>query len=229
MTAAHPVRHYLTEISGDPVRPKDEAGRMGRNAPADGDARTKEAHTRGVLDGRAAAEADYAALLAAKDAAFEEKLALERQRWAEEEGARLADLFASGLLDVEGRISEQVGRILKPIFADEVRRAAVSALSQTLKEMLAKGTYARIAVSGPHDLLSALQARIGQADAAMRFVVSERADLVVHADETVLETRIAAWGKFLEAGNGSAIPDLSRAEIPAAELENLPHPTGGAG
>ena len=227
MTATFPVRHYLTEISGDPVRPKDDAGRLGRNAATEAEARIEEARTRGILDGRAAADAEYAALLAAKDAAFEERLASERQKWALDEGARLSELLNAGLVDVERRVAQQVGRILKPIFADEVRRAAVSALSQTLSEMLAKGTYARVAVSGPSDLLSALQARVGEVDAALSFVVSEHVDLVVHADETVLETRIGAWGEFLEAGAVPTPSGLSRAENPVAEPESVPHTTGG--
>ncbi|AHB49917.1 hypothetical protein W911_04110 [Hyphomicrobium nitrativorans NL23] len=228
MTATFPVRHYLTEISGDAVRTKDDTGRPGRNAAVEAEARIEEARTRGILDGRAAADAEYAALLAAKDAAFEERLASERQKWAVDEGGRLGNLFHAGLMDVEQRVAEQVGRILKPIFADEVRRAAVSALSQTLTEMLAKGAYTRIAISGPSDLLSALQARVGEVDAALSFVVSERVDLVVHADETVLETRIGAWGKFIEAGAEPATSTLSGAEGSVAELENPPYPTGGA-
>ena len=228
MTAAFPVRHYLTEISGDPARSKDDAGRMGRDARVDAEARIEEAHTRGVLEGRSAADVEYAALLVAKDAAFEERLASERQKWAAEEGARLGELLAAGLLNVERRIGEQVGRILKPVFADEVRRAAVSALSQTLRDMLGNGAYARIVVSGPPDLLSALEARVGQVDAALSFVTSERVDLVVHADETVLETRIGAWSKFLEAGNVAATSDLSLAETPDDAPVDQPDSAGGA-
>lgn len=229
MTASFPVRHYLTEISGDPVRSRDEAGRPGRSAGADAEARVQEAHTRGVLDGRAAADAEYAALLAAKDAAFEERLASERKTWASDEGARLGELLHAGLMDVERRVADQVARILKPIFADEVRRSSVTALSQTLNDMLAKGTYSRITVSGPPDLLSALQARVGEVDAALSFVAAERVDLVVNADETILETRIAAWGQFIEAGAAtSTISGIAPTEIPVAETDNLPQPTGGA-
>ena len=228
MTAAYPVRHYLTEISGDPVRAKDDAGRMGRNATAEADARVEEAHMRGMLDGRAAADAEYAALLAAKDAAFEEKLAAERQKWAADEGARLSALFASGLADVEQRIAAQVGRILKPLFAEEVRRAAVSALSQTLTEMLAKGTYARIVVSGPADLVSVLQARIGPVDAALSFVVSDGVDVTVNADETVLETRIGAWATCLDGGDAAESVALLPTDTFPGAPEGSSRETGGA-
>lgn len=223
MTAAFPVRHYLTEISGDASRQRPDAGRPGRNAGADVELLIEEARTRGVLEGRAAAEAEHAAQLAARDAAFEEMLAAERKRWAADEGARLGELFAAALRDVERRISERVGRILKPVFAGEVRRAAVSALAQTLRDMVAKGSYARISVSGPRDLLAALQAGLGDAQGPLSFSAEERIDIVVNADDTVLETRIGAWGKFLEDAESSETPECAGvtplSDEPAASVQ----------
>lgn len=227
MTAASPVRHYLTEISGDVGRQSSDGGRFGRGAGADAELRIEEARTRGMVDGRAAAEAEYAASLAAREALFEERLAAERQKWAADEGARLGELLASTLLDIERRISEQVGRILRPVFGEEVRRAAVSALALTLRDMVAKGAYARIAVSGPSDLLAALQAGLGDEQGGVSFVVSERADIVVNADDTVLETRIGAWAKFLEGGDALATAEPSCVDSQADEAA-APPPTSGA-
>src|SRR5690606_3400050 len=107
MTAAFPVRHYLTEISGDGARPGEAEGRTDRRVSADAEQQISDARAQGVLEGRAAAEAEYAASLAAKDAAFEEKLASERKAWAVEEGARLSGLIAAGLQELEQRIAEQ--------------------------------------------------------------------------------------------------------------------------
>ena len=125
MTAAFPVRHYLTEISGDSARQLSDAARVGRNAAADEQERLEDARMRGVMEGRAAADVEHGAALAAQKAAFEAKLAREREQWAAAEGARLAELLNAGLTDIEQKISDCVGRVLKPVVAADVRRAAV--------------------------------------------------------------------------------------------------------
>lgn len=217
MTAAFPVRHYLTEISGDSARQLSDAARVGRNAAADEQERLEDARMRGVMEGRAAADAEHGAALAAQKAAFEAKLAREREQWTAAEGARLAELFNAGLTDIEQKISDCVGRVLKPVVAADVRRAAVLSLSETLRSMVLKGAYAKINVSGPADLLSALEGLLGEARSAMAFHVAPGGvDLVVNADDTILETRIGAW---VNALGGDAVSQDAARETGAARAE----------
>lgn len=229
MTAAFPVRHYLTEISGDVSRQLGEAARMGRNAGSDVEARLEEARVRGVQEGRAAAEAAHVAAFAAQKAAFEAKLAAEREQWAAAEGARLAELLTAGLLDIEQKISDRVGRILAPVVAAEVRRGAVASLAETLRGMVLKGTYARLNVSGPPDLVAALEAQLGDAREALRFDVSEGVDLVVNADDTVLETRIGAWVQALGCDSTPEADGATHTACAPDETSMPSQPTGEAG
>lgn len=203
MTTAHPVAFYLKELTGEPGR---RAGRGLGPAGAEGSALEREiaeAHARGVLEGRAAAQAEHDAALGAQAAAFEKKLAAERQRWSAEEGQRLAQQLGGGLDDIERRVAEHVAAVLKPVLAEAVRTRAVAELARTLNSMLTRGEYARITVSGPQDLLAALEARLG-VRAGLALVASEAADLRVDADETILETSIGAWIEAIRGEGESA-------------------------
>ena len=102
-------------------------------------------------------------------------------------------LVADALADIEQRIADQVARCLKPVLADGIRDKAVSQLSGTLGDLLRKGEYVAISVSGSEDLLASLKSKLGVQNAGLVFTPSDSTDLSVSADETILETRIAAW------------------------------------
>lgn len=192
MTAL-PVAYYLKELSGEPSRRGRGAGAFGSEEASDIDFQIKEAHQRGLVEGRAAAQAEHEAAVAALAASFEEKLAAERQKWAAEQGAHLGERIAASIEDLEQRIADAVSEILKPVLREEVRVKAVEELSRTLETLLSKGDYAKIVVSGPADLIAAMEARLAGDDASLSFVAAEGADINVSADETILATRIGAW------------------------------------
>ena len=225
MTAAVPVRHYLTEIAGDGPR---QIGN-GRHGDADVQERLDEAHARGVLEARAEAERIRAAARVAREYACAEELEAERTRSPLDEAHRLSDLLGAGLREVETSLSDCVARVLRPVVSASVRRAAVESLAKTLREMLAGGSYARFKVSGPEDLVRALSDTLGTLHDAVQFETSNGVDVVVHADETVLETRIGAW---IAALNGDAPPE-TRGDVPAGGSETETDegdigPAGGA-
>lgn len=201
MTAL-PVAYYLKELSGEPSR---RGGRglamLGSSEESEVELQIGEAHARGVLEGRAAAQVDHDAAFAAQAAAFERKLAAERQSWAADQGGRLGELIAIAFDDLELRVSTLMSEVLKPVLTEQIRAKAVETLSQSLNDMLTKGDYAKIAVSGPADLLSALERRFAASHPGLSFVVAEGADVTVSADETILETRIGAWINSIEGTN----------------------------
>jgi len=193
MTAL-PVAYYLKELSGEPSRRGGRAaGIFGSEEAADIDFQLKEAHQRGLAEGRAQAQAEHEAALAAQAASFEEKLAAERQRWAVEQGTHLGERIAASIDDLEQRVADAVSEVLKPVLREEIRLKAVEELSRTLESLLSKGDYSKIAISGPADLIAAMQARLAGNDAGLSFVAADGADITVSADETILATRIGAW------------------------------------
>lgn len=192
--SALPVARYLKELSGDGSRRSERLfAPPGVEEAADIELRISEAHARGVAEGRAAAEAEFAAATAAQAAGFEEKLAAERARWAEEQGATLGETCASALDEMEQRLSRTVGELLKPVLSESVRGRALEELTGVLHGMLSKGEYAKVVVSGPSDLLAAMETRLAGSHSGMSFVPSDGTDVSVSVDDTILETRIGAW------------------------------------
>lgn len=194
MTAL-PVAYYLKELNGDPSRRARGLAAVGDGS--DLELQIADAHARGVLEGRASAQAEHEAVAAAQAASFEQRLASERQKWADEQGAHLAQQIATAFADLERRISDLVSEALKPVLSEQIRIRAVADLSRVLDGLLSKGDYAKVTVSGPADLLAAMKARLAGGHSGLSFVETEGADITVRADETILATRVGAWADVI--------------------------------
>jgi hypothetical protein len=192
MTNTLPVAYYLNDVDGDTPR-HGLRGLSPFGSASDIEARIADAHARGVLEGRAAAQIENDAALARQAAEAAQTLKKDRQRWSETEGARISSLMSDALAELEQRIADQVARCLQQILDDGMRQRAVAQLSTTLDELLRKGDYASISISGPADLLDAMRSKLDASHPRLTFAPSDSADLVITADETILETRIAAW------------------------------------
>jgi hypothetical protein len=192
MTNTLPVAYYLSDVDGDSPR-RGPKGMSPFGSASDIEARIADAHARGVLEGHAAAQVENDAALARQIAEAAQALKKDRQRWSETEGTRLSGLMTDAMADLEQRIANQVARCLKQVLDDGIRQRAVAQLSVALDDLLRKGEYAAISISGPDDLLAAMQAKLDAHHPRLTFIPSDGTDLVVSADETILETRIAAW------------------------------------
>jgi hypothetical protein len=185
--SALPVAHVLRDLESDSGLAKKSRALPDLPFVAgkrDAESRIEEARTRGVAEGRG---------FGAQEAAFEQKFSIERQKWASEQGERLSNLIKSEVSDFELRIADKLAKILKPVLAQEVRRRAVSELVELLEGLLSKGEIARLAVSGPEDLLAMLRTQLDGKIASVSYVASAACDLRITADETIFETRIGDW------------------------------------
>ncbi len=175
-TAARPPRG---------MRPSDPA--------VDPAEREKAAFERGRADGLAAGKEELAAKLEQASAEFEVRLAEERNAWASEEGAHLAENIRSAFAALESGIREAVAGILGPFVEESVRTRSVEELAQALSPLLSGGEQTNFQVRGPEDLLKALREKLGPAAAALTFEVSEDVDVRVVADRTLIETQLQSW------------------------------------
>jgi hypothetical protein len=198
MTSSLPVAFYLKELSGEPARRGGRQMALGGESASDVEMQIGEAHARGILEARAEAQVELDVAITKQAAEFDKKLATERQRWAAEQGERLAELIASELEQIEQRVSDCVSRILQPLLAEQIRGRAVDELARSLGAMLSKGEFAKITISGPQDLLSAMEARLDGSQAGLSFEVADGVELSVSADDTILETRIGSWGETIK-------------------------------
>lgn len=198
MTAL-PVAYYLKDLSGEAQRRGVHgfAALRGGGDASELEHQIAEAHARGVAEGRAAAQAEHEAAAAAQTLACEQRLASERAQWAAEQGANLGGLIAAAFEDLERRIGDLVSETLKPVLEERIRMRAIEELARVLNGMLSKGGYARVTVSGPADLLAAMEARLAGGHSGVSFVATGAVDVTVNADETVLATQIGAWASAI--------------------------------
>jgi hypothetical protein len=199
---AFPVAHYLRDLNGD--MPKGASARLvGGEGESDIEQRLEEAYIRGVLEGRAAAQAEYGAQLQQQSEAAEKRLKSERERWVADEGSRLSALISSSLEGIGTRVADQVARILRPFLREEARAKSIAELVSAFDALMVKGEYSKITVSGPEDLIGVLKAHLEGRAEGVAFLVSEHAtDISVAADDTILETRIGSWLKAIGEVSG---------------------------
>jgi hypothetical protein len=152
-----------------------------------------EAEARGRRAAMAEAEAQAIALLAEERAAAELRLAEARRDWVAGEADRLAARIAEAFTELETGIASAMTRVLTPFLATAARRAAIDDLARTLEGLLAGGEHRTLRISGPEDLLAAIEARIPPAAGAVTFAPDESADVTVVADRTIVTTQIGAW------------------------------------
>lgn len=200
MTSTHPVAFFLKELSGEPGRRNGRLTALVDGA-SDLDAHVAEAHARGILEARAAAQVEQDVAFARQQAVFEQKLAAERQRWSADEGKALAMLLHGAITDLEQRVADAVSHILKPVVVDLVRAKAVDELKGALERLIARGEFAKITISAPRDLLAAIEAHVDVGRAGVTFVEADSPDVSVRADNAILETRIADWIRAVEGGS----------------------------
>jgi hypothetical protein len=200
MTGAHPVAFYLKELSGEPARRGGRSLALGPDGASELEVQIADAHARGVLEERAAARVEMETALARQQAAFDQKLASERQKWAREEGARIGMMLTEALGGIEQRLAETVSHILKPILLERVRARAVSELGEALAGLLTQGDFAKFTISGPKDLLEVIESQLGGRHDVVTLVASEAADVTIRADDAIMQTRIQAWADAIEGG-----------------------------
>ena len=166
--------------------------------------RVAEAELRGRRLATAEAEARTATLLAEERSAAEARLAEARRAWVEGESERLQTCLAEAFSRIEAGIAEATTRVLAPFLESAARDAAVDDLVRTLETLLADGEHRAIRISGPEDLLAALQARIPTGTCGVTFAPGEAADVTVIADKTIMMTQIGAWMDRLRGAEPAA-------------------------
>jgi hypothetical protein len=151
------------------------------------------AEERGRNEANAAAEARIAAMLNDEQAAARAGLEEARRAWTSEQADRLAARIAGGLDEIERGLGGAITRVLTPFLATAARDRAIAELGSIVSGLLRDGANPVIRISGPEDLLAAVEGRLGDAGATVSFVPGDSAEVEVVADRTLVATRIGAW------------------------------------
>jgi hypothetical protein len=156
-------------------------------------AKIDAAYADGFETGKMAAQAVMDAKLAEQNSEHRESLAGERRRWVLEQGEKLAQQLTAGLNHLEKQISETTGRVLEPFLVESLRHRALTELSQHLEAVIAKTPGIALGISGPEDLVSALQNKLAGKACIVTAKPDATLDVCVSADEAILKTRLANW------------------------------------
>lgn len=155
--------------------------------------RVAEARAEGQRLGRIEAERAFEERLVAERESFAQLLLDERARWSREESGRLAEAITAADQALVSSVSEAVSRTLLPFLTARARERAIADLVATLDALLADGKNPVVTVGGPRDLLAEVSDRLGARADGVTFQPSERPDVRVVADSTIIETQHAAW------------------------------------
>ena len=122
-----------------------------------------------------------------------------RRAWVENEGDRLADLVILQMAVFEDALKSTLNSLLRPLVLDARKRQTVDELAGAVKTIAFDGSSVKIAASGPSDLLQALETKLGDHARHVSFDTNETdTDVRIDANQTVIETRLAAWLKAVE-------------------------------
>ena len=172
--------------------------------PIDIEAKMAEAYHRGVQEGLDAARAEAATARAMERAELQKRAVVERLDFQMNEYAKVADLIANGLAEIERRTSDAVARILRPFLKDAVANQAVAELAEQIGKLRVAGRPSLMRIRGPERLLQALRARLTSLAVEVEYVEEDGVEVTVEADHTTISSEIAAWTDLIEslADNG---------------------------
>ena len=196
-----PIGPFLAEFVPQPAPPRLPAPTFPGSDFLDGDAtlaeetealRLDQARSEGFADGAATAEAAFAAEAAALTSRHDEHLAAERRRWADAQGAALAELLQHGLAELERRLADAAAEILEPFISRSLRVKAVADLRDAVERLLSSSTDAAIRVSGPADIVEPLRVAF-EGRTGITVLAAESPEVTVLAGDTVIRSQLRSW------------------------------------
>jgi hypothetical protein len=166
--------------------------------PPDIDAQLAEAYHRGIQEGLDAARNEAATQRALERAELQKRAVIERLDFQMNEYAKLADVIAQGLAEVERRIAAVTARLLQPYLAEALSRQVIDDLSARIAKLTTSGHPALMKISGPETLLTKLKGQLEPLAIEVEYHTSGGVEVTVEAQHTSIRTELAPWGKLLE-------------------------------
>ncbi|UQD71491.1 hypothetical protein JEY40_37525 [Bradyrhizobium japonicum] len=164
------------EAEAPPVNLLEDAYRRGHAAGvAEGDARVAEERVRSAI-----------------------RLGEERAKWSDQQAATIVGGFETACREIETNIASSVARILLPFLADAVRDKAIGSLVEQIAALTGNSPVPVFKVTGPGELLDLVRAQLQTARrTGIEYEAADTFEVRVVADQTVIETQIAAWSERL--------------------------------
>jgi hypothetical protein len=156
------------------------------------------AYERGQREGAAAARAEDAEATALAQAAAQRQALEERAEFEVNQYARLADVIATGLAEMEDRVAASVTRILAPLLSSEMSKRIVDELRDDIGRLCSDASPAIVKIRGPQRLLDTLRDRVAKLPVECEFVLEEEdVEATVEAQHTVIRTQLRPWADLI--------------------------------
>lgn len=127
-----------------------------------------------------------------------EELTVQRELWIEQEAAQLSAQMIETVGNLERVLSGRVARIIAQIIPEALRQTAIAEFNEILGTMLSGGVSALLKVTGPEDMLKAIQARFSLREDLIEFVPSSDVEVTLTAGDTTIQTQLSSWATRLQ-------------------------------
>lgn len=201
-----PIAQYLNQFGKAEPTPIDRGQRDNAllrprvlSVPADIEARVEAALEQGRQEGLETGRAEAAAILAAEQAAWEEREGARRLAWQANEYAEFAGKIDQAMTALEDRVAQSVARILKPFLIEDRVKQITHSLSENLSRILSRDTPAMLKITGPEALLNVLREKMAGQTVAVEYVAADGVDVTIEANQTVIKSQLQAWIDHIEA------------------------------
>jgi len=131
--------------------------------------------------------------IAAEKARHLEDMNEQRAIWIEQQALELAAQISAAIDHLETNLSEKVANILRPFVAEAFRQQTLAEFKEVLGTLLSGRDACLLKVSGPEDLLAALQTSLGPAGNRIEFAPGEHVEVSVTSQDTLAQTQLNAW------------------------------------
>ncbi|HUO53734.1 MAG TPA: hypothetical protein VMU18_03260 [Rhodoblastus sp.] len=161
--------------------------------------RLEQDHLKAYDEGREAAHKEYEEERRQLRAQLADEVARARAQWTEQEAARLVEEHRAAFADFEQSCARTVAQILRPFLAQQSIARVTEALVENLEALFASRVLSTFEISGPPDLLAALEAKFAAQGAKLEFRPDESIDVRVRVGDTIIESQLAPWLQALGA------------------------------
>ena len=203
-----PPRASLAAAPAEPARKSPLLRRAEKSdgaASADAARRLELDHLRAFDEGRDAARKELDIERRRLRGDMDGEIAAARAQWAAEEGERLAQAHRAAFDLFERNCAQAVANILRPFLVQREIARVTDALVENLEALFEARVQSAFEISGPPDLLAALEERFSTCKTRMIFTPDDSIDVRVRVEDTTIETQLEPWLRALGvlAGSGA--------------------------
>lgn len=128
-----------------------------------------------------------------------EDLAIQRERWAQQEAQQISSQIGTAIGNLESLLSESAARILASVIPEALRQNAIAEFREALDTVLSGDVSTLLKITGPEDILQALREGGKLPEGIIEFVPSDAVEVTLVADHTRIETQFSSWAERLRA------------------------------